>query len=205
MTDTYFLWHGGHHFQTPVQIKPSSTGNHEHGPGLYLTTNLSTAIKYAKGGGSTIIIELSAPIRWLEDAKCSWKEMDEFLKNLPRLKNRDKIREDLKNCHLRHKEEPEIFASYLVNLMVNYEYLSGKSGVLLAEFLVEHGIDASCNHCSSDEDWVVLFNPDIVIKAHKKIAKEIDWDKMSDFGTIEEQNKRMSFYEPKKPKYKFNV
>ena len=50
-------------------IKESRKGHSEHGPGLYFTTKLQTARKYAKGRGTVLRVEIDPRFTWLEDAK----------------------------------------------------------------------------------------------------------------------------------------
>jgi hypothetical protein len=65
-------------------------------------------------------------------------------------------------------------AYVLVNLMVNYEAISGSHGPALAEFLVSLGIDAS--HVQRGLDtWIVLFNPAKVI-SWRKVRTDDPWD-----------------------------
>lgn len=166
MSTPLVLWHGAHRWDGPPRIIPSRKGRVEYGPGLYLTTSVSTAASYAKGGGVLMRFELDPDIRWLEDARLPPETMIAFVKNQYRLRKKQEVIADIHRTIARSNEErsrtgkppiTELHAAVLVNLMINHGALSGEHGPALAEFYVKHGIDAGIDHKGS-EDWVVLFN-----------------------------------------------
>jgi hypothetical protein len=42
------LWHGGRRWQGNPEVRESVKGRYEAGPGLYMTTSLMTASRYAR-------------------------------------------------------------------------------------------------------------------------------------------------------------
>jgi hypothetical protein len=179
------LYHGSHGWSgetalRPSSGKPSGTANSraEHGPGLYLTTALTTAQKYARGGGRTLRFVLDPSLTWMEDgATIGLKNMIAFLRSVPRVPKRDAIIGDLE-YYERRTGRDQLPASVLVNLMVNHEALGGARGPALADFLVRHGIDASDAKYSGgagDEDWVVLFNLEKILE-WGPVPKNAPWN-----------------------------
>jgi hypothetical protein len=177
---TLVLWHGGQRWDGPPEVKPAKKGTHEHGPGLYLTTSASTARKYAKGGGSIIRVELDPDLTWLEGALISASSMTWWLKSRERLRNRQKVIDDLAATSQRLNRDV-IPASVLVNLMVNHEAITGGHGPALAQLLSARGIDASLVR-QGNEDWVVLFNPARIVSWKKVPAGETN-----DLPRVEDQ------------------
>jgi hypothetical protein len=151
------MWHGAHRWEGPPEIRAQRQGSAEHGPGIYMTTSVDTARKYAKGGGSLIRFEVDRDLTLLEDVRLPVSEMAAFVKERPRLRHKKEILSDLERAHERMKGGP-VHASVLNNLFVNYRVVTGEHGPELARFFVTHGIDASAVFHGLD-DWLVLFNP----------------------------------------------
>lgn len=161
------LWHGSQDWEGPGEIRKAKTGSIMHGPGLYLTTSADTARKYAKGGGSVVRIELELPIRWLSDAKIPTADALAFIRDLPRLRHRKQLLEDLKRAAARHGDGSEVWLGAVLNLMSNADAIKGDQGPALARFLVENGADAELVQRGA-EDWVVLYNPGKIV-SHVKV------------------------------------
>lgn len=180
------FWHGGHHFEGPPTVNPSKPGSHENGPGIYLTTNLSTATKYAKGGGVLVRFELDKKISWLEESKKPLSTMHDFIISLPRCRNRKKILEDLSENASYHSSE-EVPLIYLMNTLLFHNALGGENGPTLAAWMVSQGVDASLYRASPTEDWVVLFNPNVISNYEIFKTSQINWEKDSDFKPVRQQ------------------
>ena len=177
-------WHGSQRWSGSPQVQPARKGCYECGPGLYLTTRRTTAAKYAKGAGSLVMIDLDPGLRLLEDTTFTRAQMQEALDSLPRLRRRKQIEEDLDRAVERHPNG-QLMACYLVNLCVNHEALAGDNGPALARWLTDNGVDASLESKSGTEEWLIVFNPKIILKSRKLTAAEadkLDWelDKVSD-------------------------
>lgn len=170
------LWHGAHNWQGPPQVRGARKGHAEAGPGLYLTTSYQTARKYARGGGATLRVTLDADLGWLEDATLSLADAVAFVQALRRCGQRTALVRDLRAYAVRLAPRlggDTIHASALVNLAVNADAAHGDNGVLLAGFLVEHGIDASLHLATSTEDWVVVFNPKKILGVERVGAGDV--------------------------------
>jgi len=176
-TDPIVLWHGSRAWSGPPEVRPAKGSRVEHGPGLYLTTSYETARRYARGGGSVMRFEIDPDIRWLENESLPLADAERFLVGRPRLRKRDETIADLRRVAARMTARlggDRVPAAALLNLMVNYESLTGDHGPALAEFLVSHGIGASLANELSGEDWVLLFDPRKIRSYRKVPAGEVD-------------------------------
>jgi len=165
------LWHGGARWVGGPEVQPPRAGRYECGPGIYLSTEYSDACKYARGGKVTTLVTLKPEIRLLENTKLPLAEVLEFVQRLPRLRKRAEIINDLEANVARQTvagDPPAVHASVLVNLCVNYEALSGTTGLALANWLVQQGIDATWHQAYGNRHWLIVFNPKI-IQAHQVV------------------------------------
>lgn len=179
------LWHGGRRWDGAPQIRPSSPGRYECGPGIYLTTEYATARKYALGGGYAMKAELHSGIRWLQGARLPLATLIDFVTEAPRLRARSRVLRDLRDAAASHRADA-VPAEYLVNCCVNNDALAGDAGPTLAAWLVEHGIDASMHSPRPGEDWVVVFNPAVIGSMRPVSASQINPDERT-FCTVAEQ------------------
>jgi len=145
------------------EIRKSRKGRVEHGPGLYFTTRLQTAQKYAKGRGTVLRVEIDPRFLWLEDAKAPMEVLIGWVLNRSGLRKKKEIIEDLLARAGRGLAPGMARVSALVNLMVHYEAITGAHGPALAEFLASLGIGASHVRMDGGEEWVVLFDPTKVL------------------------------------------
>lgn len=156
------LWHGGRRWIDSPAVQAPKKGRYECGPGIYLTNAYERARgKYAKGGGVTTLVTLKDGIRWLETAKLPLEAQLGFVNGTARLHKRAAIERDLHKCAERMRSDL-LPACFLVNLCVYHEALSGQPGIQLAAWLAEQGIDASLYSASGAEQWVIVFNPEII-------------------------------------------
>lgn len=172
------LYHGARRWSGAAEVRAGRAGHVEHGPGIYLTTRYETAAKYAKGGGRVLKIHLSPRLRWLEDAVLPVSDATDFIFHL-RTGKRKEIFRDLLAAAVRTATRfgaEHVAAGTLVNLIVNAGAASGQNGIALAQFLAQHGVDAS-HVTQSGEDWVVVFNPRVITRVEEVSPRgEIEWD-----------------------------
>ena len=182
-------WHGSQKWAGHPEIKPSRKGCYECGPGLYLTNRRQTALKYSKGAGSLVHVGLAPNITLLQDVRFTRAQMQDALDSIPRLRQRALIEDDLDRSARRHPDD-QLPAIYLVNLCVNHEALSGAAGPVLAQWLSDHGVDASLESKSGQEEWLIVFNPKVLVYAQKLTAKQAD-ELPYDFDTLADQRARL--------------
>lgn len=158
-------------------IRESRKERVAHGPGLYFTTSLETARKYAGGPRTVLRVEVDEPRIWLEDAIAPTDDLIDWVNARAGMrKKREIVADILRNAK---RTEPLIGAgmsrvSALVNLMVNHEAITGSHGPALAEFLVSLGIGASHVKQANGEEWVVLFDPSLV-RGWRKVNDADPW------------------------------
>lgn len=150
------------------EIRASRKGRTEHGPGIYFTTRLQTARKYAKGRGTVLRVEIDPSFTWLEDAIVPLPALTEWVEREPRLRHRAEILQDLHERAGRGLAPGEARAASLLNLLVHYDALTGSHGPSFAEHLARMGIGAS-HVRQSGEDWVVLFDPSKVLPSWRRV------------------------------------
>ncbi len=180
MTAPIVVYTGSEVWQGAPEIRESRKGRAEHGPGLYFTTSIDTARKYAKGRGTVLRVEIDPSISWLEDATAPIETMVAWVLGRRGLRKKSEIVEDLRSRSGRGRGLAPGMGrvAVLVNLMVNYEAITGSHGPALAEFLVELGVSASLvdppwtTKTANDEQWLVLFDPRKVLSWRRMKAED---------------------------------
>lgn len=157
------LWHGGNRWEGDPEIRPPKQGRYECGPGIYLTTSYQRARKYAKGGKIVTRVTLANNVRWLDDAKLPLGTLEAYVRETRGMRMREQILADLQRCAQRESAEA-LPVDRLLNLCINYDAIAGQQGVHLASWLAEQGIDASLHRPHAGEDWVIVFNPKVIIR-----------------------------------------
>lgn len=187
------LWHGGKNLEYGVDSpKPSPKGRWEGGPGLYLTTHYETARKYAKGGGSTYLIDVNLG-NHAKDVLIPICDVVDFINKNVVVKHRKEMIEDIHSHAKRVNSFDNVCSEVLINLCINYEALKGDKTVALNKFLVQNnvGFNTIDNYSGRNETVVVLFDLDSINKIKKVSAKDVSLDEYE--LPIELNNKKKSF------------
>ncbi len=183
MPATIRMWHGGRRWDGAPEIRTSTKGKAERGPGIYCTTNYQTARKYAAGGGQVRLLEF-APARLLEETAIPLADAEAFvLKTLIKRTHADTI-ERLRDSATRRNmaslrqvgNGPHVPASVLNNLCVNSDQAHGAKGLALNAFLVSYGIDASFESAHGNETWGVIINPDCISSSRPVKSEDVSLD-----------------------------
>lgn len=169
------LWHGSKRWDGQPEVRAPKQGRYEAGPGIYLTTKYETAYKYAKGGGSTMLVTLKPNLRFADEVMIPLDRGIDFVKNCPRMKSKKDIIADLRSNCDRHNTEA-FRASVLINLIVNYEAGAGEVGIHVANFLASLGVDVSLERQSGGEQWLVVINPRAIQNVKRIPASEVQMD-----------------------------
>lgn len=165
------LWHGASRWEGPPEIRKSRARAYEHGPGLYLTTHLETAQKYAKRNGSLIAMTLRNP-RLMTDETVPLADALAFVKRCPGLRHRSTIADGLTRVAPRFGGRVQL--NHMIVQVVNNDALGGDAGPAVAAWLVDHGVDAYIARTNGPENWVVVFNPAIIVEHRKVPSRNID-------------------------------
>lgn len=171
-------WHGGKRWDGKPEVQAPRQGRYECGPGIYLTNRYLTAKKYAAGGKVTTLITLANNVRWLQDAKLPLKELFDFLDTVPRLKGRARVKADFEQrCVRREMLMTDLCpVEYLVNILINTESLAGQVGLALVDWLTSKGVDASLHGAHGQEQWVIVFNPAVIVKHEVVSGSKVSLD-----------------------------
>lgn len=162
------LYHGSRRWNGPPQVQRGRDGRTEHGPGIYLTTSYERARRYGKPRK----VILDEDLAMLEGAEAPIAEILAYAKTM-RAKTR--MLEDLQRSAQRLGPRERMPVSYLVNLAVNNDALTGAESQKLAAWLVSKGIDASLVEMSgSPEDWLVVFNPEKILRVEEALGTHDD-------------------------------
>lgn len=177
---TLNFYHGGKTWLGKFELNAKKNGGMEHGPGLYLTNGIETAQFYAKGGGVVQRISIRADAKPLEGATCSADSMKNFLKKNS-IRHYKKIMSDI-DANAERKGTNHLELELLLNLMINYDSIKPSIAQPLSEFMVDNGADMSvfqapygCSYGGKNDEWVVIFNPDVVVSKTKVDMKHFDW------------------------------
>ena len=173
------FYHGGSKWLEKPSIMPTKNNRYEYGPGIYLTTSYNRAKSYAKGSNIVQIISVDFPkIVLPKSVKLDISEVLKLLSSI-RVKNRKRLTDDLKMSF----DRGDTTADILINLLVNNEALGGDSGPIVAAWLADHGVTADINRMHSEE-WLVVFDPSIILKATKVDPKKVTSDFVFDLPLI---------------------
>ena len=157
--EVLYLYHGGR-LDGPVEVRPQAKKDMQHGPGFYVTDDLDRARRYAKGGKRTYRVKVKSP-RLASEVKVPLAQLEEWVKNTPRLRNRSKLLKDLQASAQRVGAQT-LPANYLINLALYHEAIGPKTGPQLAAFMREVGAQATRARVAG-ETWWTIFDPDVVL------------------------------------------
>ena len=181
MPEPIVVYTGAQVWQGRPEIRPSRKGRVEHGPGIYFTTSLETAKKYARGRGTVLRVEIDPNFVWLEDAIAPKADLIEWVRNQRGLRHKAEIIRDIAERGGRGLADDRMArVSTLVNLTRHYEAITGEHGPALARFLASMGIGADLVTPPlfgrrGDEQWLVLFDPSKVL-GWERVGKQADFD-----------------------------
>lgn len=200
------LWHGGRSLESDYrEVRGHKKGQWEHGPGLYLTTHLDTATKYAKGGGKLYRVSVVLG-RNIDDVSLDFKDAVAFVNRYTVARKRKIMIDDLQNSLQRMGHLP---AETLVNLCLNHEALPSSRTDRLRQFLIDNGVDyARTRYGGRNETVVVVINPRIIQKVEVVRPRDIDSSEyvqtiteapIANFDYIDRSQEMVKFASAKEP------
>lgn len=169
------FWHGGNLDDFSYEPISQKTGRYEFGPGLYMTTKYSDAVKYAKGSRKLYKITVEKG-NDLDDIRINFDKIKNFLSKYV-VKN--KISDIMFYLEKRVDENNNVPANILNNLIVNYEAIKPANTKYLVSFFVENNIDYNIvnNAFGWHENMLILYN----MRKIKNIKRIMPNDKIEKF------------------------
>ena len=185
------FYHGGKPWFGKFELNAKKSGGMEHGPGLYLTNGVQTAQSYAKGGGVVNLIKVRPDARLLGNTTSHIDTMIDFI-NRHRIRNGKRVIASLRSASERYQKQ-DLSLESLINLMINHDALTPATAQPLSEFIVSQGVDMNvfkapmwCSHGEGNDQWVVIFNPEVIMSRSTVDMKQFDWSEPR-LPTYEEQ------------------
>lgn len=154
--NTMTFWHGGNLDDYSEESIAQKSGRFEYGPGLYLITKYSEAIKYAKGNRKLYMVTVEIG-NDLDDTKINFDEVTKFINKYIIPSKRNEIIERLKT---RIDQQNTIPGFIMNNLIINYDAIKPGNTKYLRQFYVNNGVDYNIvkNPFGWGETMMVLFN-----------------------------------------------
>jgi hypothetical protein len=171
------LYHGGN-LDEYNDVIAQKSGRYEYGAGLYLTSHLETALKYAKGSRKLYKITIRKG-KDIHDATIEFDKINEFIKKYVISSKRKEIVERVEKYNV----DGKIKAYILNNIILNEKAVTPSNTKYLRNFLIENGIDYEIvdNPYGWGETMVVLYNMDKIVNVEK-----LDRSKLyADGGTMD--------------------
>ena len=198
------FWHGGNLDDYSNDTVGQKSGKYEYGPGLYLITKYSEAIKYAKGNRKLYQVTVNKGVD-MNDATIDADNVKNFVTKYV-IGSKRKELWDIMTARI--NEENKIPAYIVNNLIINYEAVRPGNTKYLRQFYIDSGID----YCTVDnpfgwgnEKMLVLFNMSKIANVNRiKSTDKIDkFDLNEEFIPIpiNETNMKLLSLEQLKEKY----
>lgn len=173
-------WHGSSSWTPGVELRPHAKNRDQSGYGFCLTTSVARAKKYAGRNGRLVLVELSMLRGLKERPKVSLVCITAFLDKHVGRRKRQIVLDDLISLETTVRgvqPGPETRFDPLIcaNLCLFHDALKGERQLEMARWLVHHGVDAEIVAQSGDEDWLILFNTERVIREAVYRPSELDW------------------------------
>lgn len=115
---------------------------------------------------------IDGSLRLLENLRIKPDAMLAAVKSIPRLRAKQAILDDIGWCAERSKSDT-IGLNTVINLAAHHKALSGAAAVAISEFVASQGADASLYE-RSGEDWLIVFNPKIVVSSQAVRSNDVD-------------------------------
>lgn len=166
IADTMQFWHGGNLDSGPPKTMGKTRGTastrFEYGPGLYATTDYSTAVSYAKG--SRKLYRLT--VRRGQDSRYASIPLEDALQFVTQQVPGPKRKEVAQWLKGLPQEAEGINADSFVNILLNSEAVPASRAPALREFIAGRGIDYTLVPQGRGL-MIVIYNMDVVEKVER--------------------------------------
>lgn len=172
---TLTLWHGGNLDYDQDSITHKG-GRWEYGPGLYLITTYSIAMKYAKGSRKLYQVTISEGTD-IKDVHLPMKDAKEFLKQHGTKSKLKDVFQRMDDLSARMKLADKIPAENFLIIIINEDAVKSSKANELRSFIVSHGIDywiVDNAFGFTTNRMVVLFNSKRIVSKERMSGREIE-------------------------------
>jgi hypothetical protein len=154
-----YFWHGGN-LDEYNDVIAQKSGRYEYGAGLYLTTELQVAIKYAKGSRRLYKIGVETGTE-ISDAVIDYDKIKLFIDKYVIGLKKGEVKERLSKYII----DGKVKASYLNNIILNEKAIKPTNTYFLREFFVQNDIDYELvnNVYGWGETMMVLYNMNKIV------------------------------------------
>ena len=175
--NTITLWHGGKGLEhSHSEVASSKKGRWQHGPGLYLTNSYARAQEYARGGRKVYRVTINRGTD-ITKVELPYKDVLAFANQyIPSSKRKQFLMSIHEN--MERMGGDTVSANVFLNLIINWEAIQSSKTNILAQFLVQHGVDYAIDKFGGyeNEQVVVLFNRNKIVSVVPVVPKTIGGD-----------------------------
>lgn len=172
--NTITLWHGGKDLEhTHREVTSSKKGRWQHGPGLYLTNSYNRAQEYAKGSRKVYRVTINRGTE-ISKVQIPYTDVLAFANQyIPTSKRKQFLMSIQEN--MERMGTDSVGANVFLNLIINWESVPSSKTNIVAQFLVQHGVDYAISSFGgfANEKVVVLFNRSKIVSVVPVIPKTI--------------------------------
>lgn len=173
-SDTITLWHGGKGLEhSHGEVTSSKKGRWQHGPGLYLTNSYNRAQEYAKGSRKVYRVTINRGTE-ISKVQLTYNDVLEFAnQHIPSSKRKQFLMSIQEN--MERMGSDTVGANIFLNLIINWESVPSSKTNIVAQFLVNHGVDYAISSFGGfeNEKIVVLFNRNKIVSVVPVVPKTI--------------------------------
>lgn len=173
-TNTVTLWHGGKDLEhTHSEVTSSKKGRWQHGPGLYLTNSYARAQEYAKGGRKVYRVTINRGTE-ISKVQIPYTDVLSFANQYIPTSKRKQFLMSIED-NMKRMGGDTVSANVFLNLIINWEAVPSSKTNIIAQFLVNHGVDYAIDKFGGyeNEQVVVLFNRSKIVKVEHAVPKTI--------------------------------
>lgn len=166
---TMKFYHGGN-LDLNVEYVPNKKGRYEYGVGLYLTTHLETAMKYAKGSRKLYEVKIKKGTK-INDVNIPIESVIEFIKSNV-IKSKQK---EIVNRISKYIDNGKVNANRINVIILNEDGIKPNNMNSLREFLINNGVDYAIeyNTFGWGETMVILFNMKKIVEYKQINPKDL--------------------------------
>ena len=169
--NSFFLFHGGRRIEGMPEITQKRLKRSTAGPGIYFTNSYARAKSY----GKVMRAEIKSNIILSSSVSLPVDQILEFLSQTSRIKNRNKIVNDV-IYDVDGSPRDTIIVEHFLNLLLCHEAGKNSFNYQLCLYLQSLKIDATLHKQSGQEEWLLVHNPAVIKNWHPATLGQQDPD-----------------------------